>query len=64
MVRFWRWWRCEHRHTRCLHGDEIWQHFMRLTYRGKDVPRQLCLDCGRALNRSLPKVCTWTGEPH
>jgi len=38
--------RCEHARTRCLHGDEVLQHMTRHT-----APRQICLDCGRALDR-------------
>ena len=56
--------RCQHIRTRCLHGDEVWANYMRFSYRGRDVPRQLCLDCGRALDRGLPPICTVLGTPH
>lgn len=54
--------RCEHLRTRCLHGDEIWARMTVYTLRfWKDnvINRQLCLDCGKPLNREA--ICTLTG---
>ena len=58
---------CKHERTRCIHGDEGWARMRVYTLRwwkGSVIRRQACLDCGRALDRSLPDVCTVTGTPH
>lgn len=47
--------RCEHLRTRCTHGDEIIE---------RNFCRQVCLDCGKALDRDLPYLCYQTGHPH
>jgi ribosomal protein S27E len=47
---------CEHNRVRCIHGDEI------LFAAGGRRVR--CLDCGRALDRPLPALCTVTGLAH
>lgn len=52
---------CKHENTRCIHGDEGWA---RMTMWRGIVRRQACLDCGRALDRGLPDICTTTGTPH
>ena len=45
--------RCEHRRTRGLYGDEIWDTMRRtlwpLRWGGGQLARVRCLDCGRAL---------------
>lgn len=48
---------CKHVATRCTHGDEI-------IHRG--FRRQVCLVCGRSLNRGLPEFCFFspTKERH
>ena len=46
---------CEHRHVRCIHGDEI--------HRSHGA-RVRCLACGRSLAGPLPQVCTYTGLVH
>lgn len=46
---------CRHERVRCTHGDEI------LGRRGR---RQVCLVCGRSLDRPLPVECFFTGKPH
>lgn len=46
---------CKHLRTRCVHGDEII---------GRRFRRQVCMVCGRALQRPLPYLCFFTGEPH
>jgi hypothetical protein len=47
---------CPHAHVRCVHGDEI--------LFGAGGRRVRCLDCGRALDRPLPALCTFTGLAH
>lgn len=47
---------CKHEHVRCIHGDEI--------IFGAGGRRVRCEDCGRALDRPLPRICSTTGEPH
>jgi hypothetical protein len=47
--------RCAHLNTRCLHGDEI-NHYAR----GNTARRQLCLNCGKALDRDA--ICTISGK--
>lgn len=42
---------CAHERTRNIYGDEI---IHRMSWRGK-IRRQVCLDCGRALNRGLKR---------
>lgn len=54
-MRFWRWLTCEHRHVRCVHGDEII---------ARGCRRVACLDCGRSLDEPLPEICAYTGAPH
>lgn len=55
--------KCEHLHTRCLHGDEIHDrmkvHVLRF-WREEVIRRQICTDCGAALDRRA--ICTTTGE--
>lgn len=51
---------CPHVRVRCIHGDEI---IRRMTWRGT-LRRQACLDCGAALDRDLPDICSSTGAPH
>lgn len=51
---------CRHEHTRCTHGDEI---IARMSWRGV-LRRQVCLDCGRALDRDLPEMCFFTEQSH
>lgn len=60
--------RCQHLHTRCIHGDEGWDRMKVYTLRWWKEPvirRQACTDCGHALDR--PAICTiygacrWTG---
>jgi len=46
---------CKHRHTRCVHGDEI-------IYR--NYRRIACLDCGQSLKGDLPAYCYVTGDYH
>jgi hypothetical protein len=60
VARFWIPGVCKHQNTRCIHGDEGWA---RMNWRGV-VRRQACLDCGRALNRGLPPICTVTQKLH
>jgi hypothetical protein len=58
--------RCQHTRTRCIHGDEIWARtktFLRW-WKEPIIRRQACLDCGTALDRDLPDICTITGTPH
>jgi hypothetical protein len=53
---------CLHFHTRCLHGDEIWARMKVYLFRfwkPEVVRRQVCMDCGEALDR--PAICTATG---
>lgn len=54
---------CKHLHTRCIHGDEInWrakQYVFRF-WKPDVLRRQLCTDCGKALDRVA--ICTATGE--
>ncbi len=46
---------CEHRHVRCVHGDEI-------GLRGDR--RRACLVCGHSLPGDLPDECFFTGTTH
>lgn len=46
---------CRHEQVRCTHGDEIIHRRFR---------RQVCLVCGRSLDRGLPVECFFTGKPH
>jgi hypothetical protein len=50
---------CQHEAVRCIHGDEIIGRMRRGVFR-----RQACLVCGRALDRDLPVLCFFTGQPH
>ena len=52
--------KCRHRKTRCVHGDEVWD---RMSMFGT-IRRQVCLDCGKTLDRGLPQTCTVTGGMH
>ena len=55
--------RCQHLHTRCIHGDEGWARmkvFMLRWWKEPIVHRQACLDCGKALDRG--PICTVTGS--
>lgn len=55
--------RCGHLTTRCLHGDEI-THRMKVYairfWKPEVIRRQVCLECGAALDRSA--ICAATGE--
>lgn len=46
---------CKHPETRCTHGDEIIHRRFR---------RQVCMVCGRSLDRDLPEMCFFTGKLH
>lgn len=46
----WRLLTCKHENTRNVYGDEI---MWLLTFWRGHVRRQVCLDCGRALDRGL-----------
>lgn len=46
---------CRHEQVRCTHGDEIIHRRFR---------RQVCMVCGRSLDRDLPVECFFTGKPH
>lgn len=46
---------CRHERVRCTHGDEIIH---------RRFHRQVCMVCGRSLDRDLPIECFFTGKPH
>jgi hypothetical protein len=46
---------CKHEDVRCVHGDEII---------ARNFRRAVCLICGRALDRDLPRDCWFSGQPH
>lgn len=54
--------RCQHLNTRCLHGDEILRYVKVPWFSSRPdvIRRQLCLDCGKALDRNA--LCTILGE--
>ena len=54
---------CAHLRTRCTHGDETWHRMKVYTIRfwkPEEIRRQVCKDCGAALNRVA--ICTATAE--
>lgn len=57
--------KCEHLHTRCLHGDEITHRMKVYTFRfwkPDIIRRQACLDCGAALDRVA--ICSIFTDRH
>lgn len=57
--------RCQHRNTRCIHGDEILDRmkvYIVRFWKDEVVYRQACMDCGKALDR--PPICADGGLIH
>jgi len=55
--------KCEHLRTRCIHGQEIidmGKYYIVRFWKEDVVRRQMCLDCGKPLDRKA--ICTATGE--
>lgn len=57
--------RCEHLRRRCIHGDEGWARmkvYVLRWWKEAVVRRQVCLDCGAALN--LGPICSKNPGQH
>lgn len=56
--------RCQHLNTRCIHGDEINAYakiYIIRYWKDEVVYRQLCLDCGKPLDRD--PLCEVLDDP-